>query len=167
MDALDVEQLIKLRNIKLFNTLIVKFVYDVLGLNSNLVEPLKKYHDEYVRGGFVQNREKNSGKCENTQKGLQFNELQLESIARIEQLLKAHNTKLIYVSAPITNDFKRGHPEYEMFEAFMKSKSPYYNFSSFELLKDSDHFIDCDHLNQSGVNIFNDSLLRINIFNLN
>lgn len=46
-------------------------------------------------------------------------------------------------------------------DSLFQSYGKYYNFNEFIQMDDSLHFYDVDHLNQGGVNIFNEKLLDI------
>jgi hypothetical protein len=160
-DINTVELAFKLNNIKAYNTLIFGLISDFLNLNSSFVEPKVRGKDTYISGGFVENREKITTEKKYAQKKWDFNENQFKAFNEIISMLKARNIKVALVYAPIAPALYHSYSNNQDFDIIMNKYGNYYNFNEIISLKDNQHFVDSDHLNQGGVDIFNDKLIEI------
>ena len=148
-------------SIKTYNTLVYGFTRDFLGLNKDFSEPTTKGDDTYISGGFVEKAMSfyRPKRLENTM--LSMLDVQLESFSEIVSLAERNGIELLLVYAPITKDYYNSLTNTTAFDSLMQRNGSYYNFNVSNSLIDSLHFYDVDHLNQSGVEIFNNELIDI------
>lgn len=162
-DFKSIKMAFELNNIKTYNTLIYAGFADLLNLNKNFIEPIKKGDDTYVSGGFVE-KELKYYKYENLPKNKfwKLNKKQIESFQDNITLIKEKNIKIILVYAPITKSLYNSYSNNNYVDSLMNSYDlPYYNFNELMQLDDSLDFSDAHHLNQNGVNKFNLKLNEI------
>lgn len=152
---------LKINNIKTYNTFLYGLTRDLLNLNESFTESVIKGNDRYVSGGFV---EKEIGFFKPTpfeRKEIIFNNYQLESFSEIVQILKNKKIELILVYVPIAKVNYDSYINSSYFESLMSEYSEYYDFNKIISLNDSVHFQDSHHLNQNGVELFNEKLIEI------
>ncbi|MES2798450.1 MAG: hypothetical protein V4638_00410 [Bacteroidota bacterium] len=154
---------IKTNKIKVYNTLIFGFLNDMLHVNSNHKEAIKKYNDTYISGGYVE-RKLAFYKAEKvpTKRKYEFNEAQFCAFNASLAYLRDMGIKVILVQTPIVESEYESYSNNSKFDLLMRStKLPYYNFNKLMHLDDSLHFYDKSHLNQNGVQIFNKKLREV------
>jgi len=74
--------------------------------------------------------------------------------------LKKRGVDVILVYAPIPKVSYNSYTNQEYFDSLMTTYSDYINFNETISLNDSIHFYDSDHMNQNGVNVFNEKLIE-------
>ncbi|MCF6129894.1 hypothetical protein L1S35_09420 [Flavobacterium sp. AS60] len=161
-DSETIKMALELNNIKVYNTMIYGFFRDIFHLNKNYKEKIVKKYDTYVKGGFV---ERNSlyfkgFKSLKNKSDWEFKVEQFDAFKRNLDKLKAMNISYVLVQAPITSQLYKSHTNNEYFDNKMKTYGKYYNFNGKLNLVDSLHFYDEHHLNQKGVELFDDFLLK-------
>lgn len=152
---------LKINNIKTYNTLIYGFTSDLLGLNESFSEPAVKGKDKYVSGGFVEKEMSFYQPTKRNKRKISFTDYQLEAFSEIVEILKNNNIELILVYAPIPKVNYDSYINTNYFDNMMKENSTYFNFNEIITLNDSLHFYDFQHLNQNGVEIFNNKLIEL------
>ena len=160
-DLYSLDMALRINNIKTYNTLIYSITRDLLRLNNSFSEPIFKGNDKYISGGYV---EKEIGFFQPTQfkkKEIALKDYQLESFSEIVQMVKNKNIELILVYAPISKVNYESYGNNHYFDSIIKNYAEYYNFNEIIDLNDSLHFYDSDHLNQNGVDIFNEKLIEL------
>jgi hypothetical protein len=161
-DYKSIQMAFRLNNIKTYNTLIYHGLANILNINKNFEEPIKKDNDTYIPGGFVESEMGYFKPFDHPRSEWQFRDDQVEAFNECIQFLKMKNIKTILVFAPITeglyNSYINNHYVDSIFSTY---KLEYYNFNRLMQLKDSLDFYDADHLNQNGVKLFNTKLLEI------
>jgi hypothetical protein len=158
-DLHTLKELIKWDNIKTINTAIYGF-YDDVFIRKDFVEVRKKETDLYIPGGFVEKELMyyEAKKYENEEVIIKDN--QLEAFKKCINIINANKIELKLVQAPITGSRYKSYSNIEEFDRLISSYGEYYNFNKLLELKDSIHFYDSDHLNQNGVVIFNQELIK-------
>jgi hypothetical protein len=151
---------LKTNNIKTYNTFIYGLTRDLFNLNSYL-EPTKVGLDTYISGGFVEREIRCFKSTELASRNIVLNEKQLKAFSEIVRFLKNKDIELILVYAPITKHSYRSYSNNRSFDSIMESYSKYYNFNEIISLNDSLHFYDEHHLNQNGVEVFNNKLIEL------
>ncbi len=154
--------LLKEKNIKLLNSLLYNTANNFLFGEKFLKKvPLGKvYH--YHKGGFI-SRDMSYYKYEKDldKTMLEFKDIQLQSLNEIVNLLNRKNIDYIFVQAPIASARYGSIENNNEFDSIMTSKGKYINFNELVKLDDSLHFYDSHHLNQDGVDIFNDKFIEL------
>lgn len=149
------------KNAKVINALIYKTYTEINGEYNSFIEDSIKDNDTYIDGGFVE-KELNFYKSKSYPKmDWEINPDQLDVFSNILSLLKQNNIPYILVQAPVTRSFYKAHLNNAYFDSIMKANGTYYNFNEMMSLDDSLYFYDHHHLNQNGVNLFNENVLKL------
>jgi hypothetical protein len=159
-DFESVRMALELNNVKTYNTLVFGMYKDLLGLSSGFSEPMTLDDDTYIPGGYVQKELKYFRHTELPPENWVWNSAQLLSFEENIALIRRKKIRLVLVQAPVTAALYRSYTNVGEFNAMMKSHGEYYDFNAAVTLDDSLHFMDSDHLNQDGVNIFNNAVIE-------
>ena len=163
-DKIDFNSLLmalEINNIKTYNALIYGYYKEIIGSKRNYIEHKIINDDEYVPGGYVERKIKYFDKKKLKQKKIKLIDYQMESFNEIVDLLKEDNIELLLVYAPVTHvDYNR-YENNNFYDSLMYKKAKYYNFNRLMNLDDSKHFYDSHHLNQRGVKVFNNEVIRL------
>lgn len=151
--------MLKLKNIKVFNTFIYAIIQDLFRLNQSFNEPLRMGDDNYVSGGFVQKDLAFYKKSEHPEKTISFNPVQMEAFHEIISIINERKIGLILIYAPITRAEYISYNNNEYFDNVMANYGTYINFNKEIIFDDSLHFYDSHHLNQHGVMLFNHKMI--------
>lgn len=153
-------QMLRLRHITAFNTWLMQAMMSVFYREKSSVEPLRHGPDRYVSGGFVERDMGYFDGSELPHYELDMRPDQLEALEATLDTLRAHDTEVVLCFAPVTRALYEDLGDLSAFDSLMSSYGDYYNFNELMELDDSLHFFDADHLNQRGVDLFNDALMR-------
>lgn len=174
-DENDIHSLImafEINNIKTYNTLIFGFICDFFEINSSFKESIKRNEDTYIKGGFVEREieyfqpiksvKKDHKKIKEKRNSINdiFREDQLSSFLEVLEMLRKKNINIILVYTPIISENYKRQSYSTSFDSTMKKFGNYYNFNEIIPLNDTLHFYDPDHLNQIGVELFNENLIE-------
>lgn len=161
-DFLSFKMALYTNHLKVYNTLIYGILADLFNIHSTFTEPRKKDKDTYVPNGYVEREIASYHKINYPgKKSWEFNGKMLRHFNNNINMILKKNTKLILVNAPITPSLYRSYLNNNMADSILSSYGDYYNFNTILNLDDSLHFYDSDHLNQTGVRIFNQKLVEI------
>jgi hypothetical protein len=160
-DLKSLEMALEINNIKVYNTLMVTELNDMLRPNQFLEEPLRRGTDTYISGGFVETRLTDFKPKTLSNLTLELNPAQLSKFAEIIGMLKAKGITVILVFAPVSSALYQSYSDVDAFDDMMKKYSTYYNFNKILSLTDSLYFYDSHHLNQQGVELFNSKLIEV------
>lgn len=160
-DLKSIKMAFQINNMKTYNTLIYGLSRDLLGLNDSFTEPLINESDKYISGGYVEREISFNETTTFDPKVLSFNEEQFESFSEIIQSIRKKEIELILVYSPIPKSNYESFSNTNEFDSLMNGYSTYYNFNEIIELNDSLHFYDSHHLNQLGVEIFNNRLIEL------
>jgi hypothetical protein len=163
-DGLDGDMLHSVRhysNIKVINTLLFSiYRHGVFKDLTIFNEPLIKGVDAYVSGGFVERWGTLNQISKFAPQKFKLNLKQIQIFEENVQYIKTLGYKIVLVEAPYIKDLYHSYQNHDMIASFYKKlEVPYYNFNNMDLLNDSLHFYDPDHMNQLGVDVFNKHLL--------
>lgn len=153
-----------INNIKVYNTLVFAFWQRVFGLHKNFKEVKVKGEDTYISGGYLE-REIGYFKKEDLDEDLEYSlkplKYQQQALVRSVELIKSRKIDLCLVQPPVTHlGFDQYQDEFHV-EDFFKTLGNYYNFNDYVELNDTLHFFDSRHLNQHGVEIFDEAVIKI------
>jgi hypothetical protein len=149
------------KNLKLINTLIYALYRELFNLNSNFKEPVTTGKDTYIEGGYVEKELSYYGFHHVEKSTWKFNHQQFKAFEKSINLIKERKIKYILIQSPTPKLFYSSQTNNADFDSLMKDYGEYYNFNNLVNLDDSLHFFDAFHLNQKGVEIFNEKLLDI------
>lgn len=147
------------QHMKVFNTLLYSAYRQLLSLDANFSEEKTIGKDTYISGGFVERQQQEFRKSASTP--YEIRQPQLAAFEKIVEVIKERGIELVLVQAPVTLAEYKMYESNEKFDALMSTYSVYYNFNELITLSDSVHFYDSHHLNQSGVDVFNNALLDL------
>lgn len=151
----------ELEHIKVFNTFIYAGFKDVFNFSESFNESINKEDDKYVKGGYVEREIEHYTPESLLSKEIVLNKKQLNEFENIVGAVQKRGIKLVLVYAPIPTVNYSRYTNNNYFDSLMTTYSEYYNFNEILDLNDSLHFYDSHHLNQLGVNIFNEMLIEI------
>lgn len=151
---------IALHNVRLYNSMLYQFISDPLNKNLQSVQPEKIDDDTYVSGGYVEKEKSYFKYIDHPKQEWDFNDDQFKAFEETLTYIKKRNVEVILVFAPITSSFYHSHINNLLFNDRMKRYAKYYNYNETMSMNDSLHFMDEHHLNQEGVQLFNQSLIK-------
>ena len=151
----------KINHLKVYQTLLYGMMRELFNLNDGFYESIQKDHDTYIKGGFVEKELQYYQPNEQYQETWNFRSDQLEEFDEILKMMEQRNIKVILVYAPITSGLYKSYTNHQEFDSLMSERAEYYNFNGVLQLQDTLHFYDSHHLNQKGVEIFNQKLIQI------
>lgn len=148
----------EVNNIKVYNTLIYSYFKQKIKPITYKEEP-HRIPDTYIAGGYVESYKKYLPKKTIVPGKYEISDKQMDAFVRIVDLLKAKKIPYVLVQSPISkklySSIKNNHQVDEICSKYGK----YYNFNETMNLPDS-VFFDDNHLNQLGVNQFNQKLIE-------
>lgn len=147
------------QHLKVYNTLIYAAYRQVSGLDVGFQEAKVKGEDIYINGGFVEKKLSYHSYEDHSSNHWAFDESQFRIFEENLQLIEKSGAKLLLLRAPVTFAYDQSFDNNDDFDQRMETYGDFINFNSQLPLKDSLHFYDYQHLNQIGVEIFNNALL--------
>lgn len=147
-------------NVKTYNTLVYGYFVDAFHFYKKFEEPGNIGDDTYIPGGYVERKiSYYKHQIIPPKNKWNFNIKQIKKFEENISLIKNKNINLVLVCAPFTKSLYNSYTNNNYFDSLMKSYNlPYYNFNNTMQLDDSLDFYDASHLNQNGVNKFNQKL---------
>jgi len=152
-------------NIKIINAILFHGFIEITSVDANLNFPYTK-NRKYIPGGYVElpmtyNKMERVDEFTGVNRELQLREDQLKALDDNLSMLRERNIPFILLRAPITSYEYDSFQNNNEIDSIFSSKGAYYNFQKRIFLSDSLNFHDEHHLNQAGVERFNDELLEI------
>ncbi len=148
------------QHLKVFNSFIYGAFRKIVGLDKDYVEPTVRGKDKYISGGFVERKTSEfNAYFKPSSKPIEYKQNQLKAFEENIKLILSKKIELILIQAPVTRAYYSSIVQPQKHDALMENYSPYYNFNDRVELVDSLHFYDYHHLNQTGVEIFNQAVL--------
>lgn len=165
-DLYSLQMAVKTNNVKTYNTMLYATARDVLGTNKSFEEPIEKENeirgdDIYIEGGYVQKEISFKDMRKITPQDIVVDKNQIKAFEQILEELDKRNIELTLVYIPISKAMYASLSNKMRYDSLMSTYAKYYNFNEIISLNDSVHFYDRHHLNQTGVDIFNDKLIEI------
>jgi hypothetical protein len=159
-DIHTLEMVLDINHIKTYNTAIYSTYRDIMNLNKDFKENVSRADDMYIPGGYVQKRMKRFKYITHNKKELEPMPIQVAAFNYNIKLINQLGINLILVQTPITNSLYEAHALNVEFDHQMEDLGTYLNFNEILQLDDSIHFYDSHHLNQDGVDVFNEALIK-------
>ncbi len=154
----------KVNDPKTYNTFFYAYLRQFLELDKYYLEPSLKAMDKYINNtGFVERKLEYCNNCKNTnniKSNIQLKTKQVESFNRIMNFFKKNNVDVILVFAPITKSKYKLIKNLIEINSFFSGYKNYYDFNKLMNLNDDTDFYDSHHLNQIGVEKFNQLLIK-------
>lgn len=150
-----------INHIYTWNALIYGFLRNALNMNADIIEPQRKGTDTYITGGYVERDLKFAKYKQQKMKTWTLNEKQFSFLNKIIHTANKHGIKTILVYAPISGSLYNSYDNNDEFNDRISEYSTYYNFNNLLQMSDSLYFFNPDHLNQLGVELFNEKLIEL------
>lgn len=147
---------IQYNQIKTYNTLVYAQFKDWFSLNKSFTKSIG-----YIEGGFAEYKDIYYKPSYIEKKVIIIPKNQMDAFEKCINKIKSKNIEVILVYAPISHNLYSSYANNEYFDNEMKKYSEYYNFNELINLTDTFHFRDSHHLNQNGVVLFNQKLIKI------
>ena len=156
-----VELTLEVNDIQVFNTIFFKFYKETINSFISDNEPKRSKEDKYIGNGFVESYKiYNRDLAVNTiQQKIELNPVQLQKLEDIIFLLKERNIDFYLIQTPITRHLYNSFENNNEIDSILSTKGKYMNYNKIVNFKDN-LFIDDNHLNQKGVIIFNNQILK-------
>ncbi len=154
------QMIIDQNHLKVYNTFLFSYFQHNLFNKVNNKDTVIGIH-KYIPGGYIEKELQFFENKNHPPKKWQFKKLQWKAFENIIKYTRKKNITLILIQAPITSSLYNSHLNNSIFNTKMINSGEYYNFNNLINLNDSLHFYDEHHLNQNGVKIFNNSLLKV------
>jgi len=161
-DLESIRMAFQINHLKVYNALIYGLYRNLFDLDADFAERLRRGVDHYIPGGYLQKKISYYEKKDWTQKRKSWRKRpnQVEAFERNLAMIRARGSRVILLQAPWPKrEYQRLRRRLE-FDEFMRSYGEYYNFAQTMKLDNRRHFYDEGHMNQAGVNLFNQELLR-------
>lgn len=145
---------IETRNVKAVLSMLYSAVCNTLGRDfRRYEEPLSDAENEYVAGGYVARKGGSYEAEEARPVEIRLNPLQVRATEKIVEMTGRRGIPCLLVKVPDSRTMSRSYANIKEFEERMSSIGP---FRSIEVaaLSDTLHFYDPTHLNQAGVELF-------------
>ncbi len=142
------------KSLKVFNSLIFSWYRNLIYDKSDIENHFRDPHT-YISGGFVESKVRTSKSISSDTLSFTIRDFQLQSFYKIKELLEQKQVSVIYVQSPIHK--KESYENENKFNFLFKNNSlNYFDFNNLNFLNDTLHFSDAHHLNQDGVELYND-----------
>ncbi len=150
----------RLRHPYVLNAIAYGAIRQITGYDDRTAEPLRKNADMYINGGFVERVEGHFiPETPAIRVRIEPSFEQWAAFQRVLADLRAQDIEFILVEAPMTHWMNEGiYPDRAGFDSLMNASGRYLNMNGKVALDDSLHFFTKEHLNQSGVELFNEAL---------
>lgn len=160
-DQNSINMAVTINHLQVYNTLFYGFFQDKFNLNARYDEPLRKDGDTYIPGGFVEREVYHYHPEHFSERKYNYNQKQLNAFERIISKFHDKQIKYVLVNAPTTRVLYESNTDNDSFDDMIVKYGKYYDFNKLISLNDSLDFYDADHLNQLGVEKFNEKLLEV------
>ncbi len=160
-DWLSLQMAFEVNNAKVYNTLLFAVFQQNFGNKKTFKEKLEKDGDRYVKGGFVTKEVSYFRFEEFPKQRYDFDEEQFEIFDKMVNKIKSKGIELLLVNSPTPGRKYTSYTNNSEFDSIMQKNADYVNFNEFMPVNDSLHFYDKHHLNQTGVDIYNNKLIEL------
>jgi hypothetical protein len=160
-DFESIKMALRLNHIKVYNALIYGLYRDIFKGDVDCSEELSIVGQTYIEGGYVETENLYFEPVEFPERRWYITDEQVEYFEKVLLLIRQRNIPVIFIQTPITQSLYQSISNNKDFDDRMRKYGVYYNFNELMELDDELHFWDEDHLNQRGVEIFNENLIEI------
>lgn len=162
-DKYSVEMALTTNNVKLYNTLIYAFYRDFFyGNRATDSSKLLPSEGALLRGGYILKEETRMNDIIHYDSAKWVYEpKQFRQFEKTLQKLREKNIDVFLVQTPMTAAYYNSYRNNAAFDDYMSTKGSYFNFNRLISLNDTLHFSDKDHLNQAGIEIYDNALIEL------
>lgn len=150
-------------NIKLLNTLIYSLYREKFHNSNELEVDQTEFagRNQYIAGGFVERELEITELQDATASTITINERQLEAFNNIMAILKNSNARIHLVCSPMHQSQYQSYSNFHILDSLASQhKLVVEKFIDLPALNEEHHFYDPYHLNQDGVEIFNEVFIK-------
>ncbi len=161
LDLHSLELSLRFKNAKVINSLIYRTNSAIFNTHPIAAMDIDESRRKYIEGGYVEvdiSQFKLLRSVDENSTDM-MTDMQVEAFEEIMELLKENQSKCVLVQVPFVKQKYELHNNAQ-FNRFISSFGEYYNFNDFEELTSTEYFRDDRHLNLTGVELFNDYLIR-------
>lgn len=149
------------RHIKVSNTLIFRYYRDLVHGPDEMKEPRSNQRgDTYIEGGYVAHETGRYTPTPLPSLHWKNRPMQVAAFERTLAQIEAQGARLLFVQAPVSPHYYQTYPSPAVFDEWISQYGNHVDFNQVVELQDSLHFYDYQHLNQRGVEVFNEALLE-------
>jgi hypothetical protein len=152
------------KNIRVLNTLIFALSQQLFFSADKNEEDAKIRNDFYIKGGYVE-RPANLTHPRQLRtfadQRIDIPSSQTKALINIINKVEGSGARMVLVQSPIKKPYYESFLNMKQYNATLSSYAEYYDFNLLLDLDDSSHYYDHHHLNQAGVNIFNEKLIAV------
>lgn len=152
---------LRLKHPFVWNALAYGTVRQISGIDGQLPEPIVNRKDTYIGDGYVERAvEYFHPEVPPIRRNSDPKPFQFEAFNRTLRALRARGVEFLLVEAPVTRWMNEGiYAKRNRFDSLMNASGNYINMNGKVELSDSLHFFTMSHLNQAGVELFNEALI--------
>lgn len=148
-------------NIRVYNTMVYRVCHDMFGFNKGFAEKSPdETGDTYVKGGYVESFQQFKPKAFYKEDAYELDEEQLEALQDIVHTLKDHHIPYILLQSPLPKSRYDSFVNNHTVDSIFRNYGTYKNANEVLSVPDS-CFFDQSHLNQRGVNIYNEYVVKL------
>ena len=147
-------------SLKMLNSLIYAKISELIPFFRN-TKLIANKSESYIGSGFIEEKNKPGYTSQPIQAfNWSFYDYQVDAFKRNLELIQDQGIPVLLYKAPVTKHYESSVLNEVTFDSLMQTTNvPYFNFSPSDLLVDTLHFYDKDHMNFEGVQIFNKELM--------
>ena len=163
IDMATIKMALKLNNMRVYITLLYGLFRNIFSLDRHIEEDIHIGTDTYIKGGFVEKDSKVYSEDDHPwpSKTWEFNQSQMDVFENIVTRVKESNIDIVLVQAPFISQRYNSYSNNAEVDNYFKSLGSYYNFNKIINFPSHEYFFDSHHMNQKGVAIFNNELIKI------
>ncbi len=150
---------IKTKNIKVFNTWVYALYKEYFFNALNDREKLTKKNDQYIPNGYVERKVSFNRVQGDFEQNWVYNDIQWNSFVEIIEMIRKTKSDLIIVHSPRHSGYKYNNED-KLINYLESQSIPFYNYKDLNFINDTLHFYDPSHLNQNGVDLYNQLILQ-------
>ncbi len=161
-DLESIRMALQINHLKVYNALIYALYRDLFQLDTDFKEPRKRGADTYIPGGYLQKKLAYYTPSNKPQrrKGWRQRPEQVEAFEQNLAMIRARGSRVILIQVPWPKSQYRLYIHRKKYDVQMQSYGEYYNYMTLLELDEHRHFYDKGHMNQDGVKLFNEDLIR-------
>lgn len=148
-------------NFKVLNTFIYSTFFKYFEFDDYQNEHILSSNNTYIIGGYVEKKMSYNKMRPYKPLNLSFVDKQYKFLKKINKMVRDQGSVPIFVMAPIDKKLYKSFLNVNEIIEKIKNLGVFYNFNELMHLNDTLHFYDSHHLNQRGVELFNNELIKI------
>lgn len=151
-----------INKVKVYNSLIYSFYKQFNGDKAKFTEEaVKNNGDTFIKGGYDEREPEYWSVVPQKKIEFEFKKYQLRCFKKVCNEVTKRGIRLVLVETPVSKTYYNSYLNHNKFVEKLNSYPEFYNFNELMELNDSLHFSDAHHLNQHGVNLFDEKLIEI------